>query len=448
MDNIPGYGYMAPNGGNFVRMSSYNNWYGTKAPPSTNSAPATPAAPSGPASGKTGTSYTYKVKTTDPDGDTITYTIDWADGTSYTTSSKTSGTTAYPGHTWTQVGTFAVKVKATDSKGNTSAWSPSLSVTITGASTANQPPLTPAAPSGTAIGETGTSYTYKVKTADPDGDTITYTMDWGDGTSYTTSSKTSGTVAYPGHTWTRAGTYAVKVRATDSEGNVSAWSPAVSVTIGGTFQTNALPNSSPTAPVTPSGATSALTSFEYTYSAAATDPDGDYMSYTFDWGDETVTTVPEVESGATAYASHVWALPGTYGVRVTATDSEEIVSDWSDAITVTVDAQTLGESPRTEAPDSSGGAAGPVNEQEVDSRTDPSSSAENQEGAYRADPSIAAENNEADGSAPQSPEDQSVPSAEAHGSSLVLGLLTVMVMLGAALFLTAAIARESVRKPL
>ncbi|MDM7998589.1 MAG: hypothetical protein QUS33_00955, partial [Dehalococcoidia bacterium] len=33
MDNIPGYGYIAPKGGAFVRMSSYDNWYGTEPPP-------------------------------------------------------------------------------------------------------------------------------------------------------------------------------------------------------------------------------------------------------------------------------------------------------------------------------------------------------------------------------------------------------------------------------
>ena len=245
MDNIPGYGYQAPNGGAFVRMTAKDNWYGTTPPPDysspeVNQPPATPGAPGGgTTSGKTGTSYTYSVKTTDPDGDTITYTIDWGDGTSYTTGSKSSGTTAYPGHTWTQAGTYAVKVRATDSKANVSAWSPSRSVTI--ATPNNQPPLTPAAPSGPVSGKTGTSYTYSVKTTDPDGDTITYTIDWGDGTSYTTGSKSSGTTAYPGHTWTQAGTYAVKVRATDSKANVSAWSPSRSVVIASAFTASQTP---------------------------------------------------------------------------------------------------------------------------------------------------------------------------------------------------------------
>jgi hypothetical protein len=447
MDNMPGYGYIAPKGGGFVRMSAYDNWYGTTAPTSTNSAPATPAAPSGPASGVPGTSCTFGVRTTDPDGDTITYNTDWGDGTSYTTSGKTSGTTAYPTHSWAKSGTFAVKVKATDSKGNTSAWSPSLNVTIAGASTANQPPLTPAAPHGPVSGETGILCGYKVITTDPDGDTITYTIDWGDGTSHMTLSKTSGTAAYPGHTWTRAGTYAVKVRATDSKGNTSAWSPPVSLTITGAFQASAVTNSPPTAPVAPSGAASALTSSEYEYSAATTDPDGDYVSYTFDWGDGTVTTVPEVESGATTYASHVWHLPGTYVVKVTAADFEGAVSDWSDAITVTVVAQAIGDPPRTEAPDSSGAATGPATEHEVDSPTDPSISAENQGVESPAAPSSSAGDIEAGGSAPTSPDDQSVPSDEAHGSTMVLGLLTLVMTASAGLFVTAAIARESTPNP-
>jgi hypothetical protein len=126
----------------WVRMKEYDNWWGTTPPPSTNGAPATPAAPAGTTSGQTGTSYTYSVKTTDPDGDSIAYTIDWGDGSTSTSVFKSSGSAISATHTWTQSGTYAVKVRATDSKGNVSAWSPSLSVVIAGtASVSNVGPL-------------------------------------------------------------------------------------------------------------------------------------------------------------------------------------------------------------------------------------------------------------------------------------------------------------------
>jgi hypothetical protein len=105
-------------------------------------------------SGQTSTSYTYSVKTTDPEGDSIAYTIDWGDGTTSTTAQSAFGVTASASHAWTQAGTYAVKVRGTDSKGSVSAWSPSLSV---GIATANQTPLTPSAPEGTMSGVPATA---------------------------------------------------------------------------------------------------------------------------------------------------------------------------------------------------------------------------------------------------------------------------------------------------
>ncbi|MDM7999997.1 MAG: PKD domain-containing protein, partial [Dehalococcoidia bacterium] len=334
MDNIPGYGYIAPKGGAFVRMSSYDNWYGTEPPPnysvSVNEAPLTPAAPSGPTSGEAGTSYTYRVKTTDPDGDTITYTIDWGDGESHTTGSKSSGTTAYPGHAWSEPGTYAVRVRATDSEGDVSAWSPSLSVTIT-VPAANQPPLTPAAPSGAAGGESGTLYRYAVTTTDPDGDSIAYTIDWGDGTSSTTDQLDSGAVGSLIHTWSEAGTYLVKVRATDSEGNVSAWSPTLAVNM-------TTPGQVPLTPGAPQGTASGESGVSYAYSVMTTDPNGDSLTYTIDWGDGTSSTIDEVDSGAVASAIHAWSEVGTYQVKVKATDSEGNTSEWSLPVSVSISA--------------------------------------------------------------------------------------------------------------
>jgi len=130
LGNLPGH---TP----YERMKVYDNWYGSTAPPSSgseptssNQPPVTPSAPSGTQNGKTGVLYTYWAMTTDPDGDSITYSIDWGDGTSSTTGSKNSGMTASASHAWTQAGTYAVKVRATDAKGNVSPWSPSLSVVL------------------------------------------------------------------------------------------------------------------------------------------------------------------------------------------------------------------------------------------------------------------------------------------------------------------------------
>ena len=98
-------------------------------------------------------------------------------------------------------------------------------------STSNRPPATPSAPSGTQEGTTATRYMYWAMTTDPDGDTLWYTFDWGDGSGSTTILKNSGTTGSATHSWTRSGEYAVRVRSTDSEGAISSWSPAMTVNV-------------------------------------------------------------------------------------------------------------------------------------------------------------------------------------------------------------------------
>ena len=242
MFRIPQYGYNAPDGGTYVRMEAHDNWFGTTAPPSSdystsavNQPPLTPAAPVGTTSGQVGTSCNYSVKTTDPDWDSITYGIDWNDGTSSTTGHLESGVTASVSHTWTRSGTYAVRVKATDSKGNASAWSPSLRVVIASAVTVDTvaPPV-PGLLSPANGAHTGTRYP---------------TLDWSDVTGATavhyqlqvdndadfSSPVISKTWITPSqYTVTRAlysRVYYWRVRAVDAAGNMSAWTASRSFAV-------------------------------------------------------------------------------------------------------------------------------------------------------------------------------------------------------------------------
>lgn len=94
-------------------------------------------------------------------------------------------------------------------------------------------------------------------------------------------------------------------------------------------------NSQPSTPHRLSGPESGYVGKAYTYSATATDPDGDKIKYTFDWGDGTKSVTGFVDSGERAYESHRWMEPGKYCVRVKATDDISASSEWSRAITVT-----------------------------------------------------------------------------------------------------------------
>lgn len=74
----------------------------------------------------------------------------------------------------------------------------------------------------------------------------------------------------------------------------------------------------------------------YTFSTITTDPNGDNMTYTFDWGDNTNKTTGEYRSNVTASASHAWVNAGTYNVSAQATDLFGDRSSWSENLTVTI----------------------------------------------------------------------------------------------------------------
>ena len=313
-------------------------------PPAANNPPATSSVPSGPTSGSSGTAYSYSTKATDPDGDDVKYTFDWGDGTTSVTSLVSSGASASVSHIWTVASgsteTFSVSAKATDKSGTDSSWSSPLKVTITGPAAVNNPPATPSVPSGSTSGSSGTSYSYSTKATDPDGDDVKYTYDWGDGTTSATSLVSSGASASASHIWTVASgstkTFSVSAKATDKTGTDSSWSSPLKVTITGP----AAVNNPPATPSVPSGSTSGSSGTSYSYSTKATDPDGDKVKYTFDWGDGTTSATSLVSSGASASASHIWTVASgstkTFSVRAKAADESGTDSSWSSSLKVTI----------------------------------------------------------------------------------------------------------------
>jgi len=419
----------------YVRMTVYDNWYGTTPPPgvSLNNAPAKPSAPSGTASGVILTQYEYLAKTTDTDGDKISYTFYWADGNTSTTALLDSGATAAASHTWTQAGTYGVYVRATDSKGANSAWSSGMTVEI--ADSSNNAPAKPFAPSGTASGVILTQCQYQAATTDPDGDGVWYTFNWGDGTISTTNLLDSGATASASHTWTQAGTYGVYVRATDSEGNASGWSPGLTVNIVKPFQPSTTTNNAPTTPPTPSGPTSGETSTVYQYVALTTDPDADTLLYTFDWGDGSSSTTAQVDSGVVSSASHTWTQPGTYAIQVKATDSEGAVSASSSALSVSV----LSPPPAAPATPATPAAA-PA--QETSAVVIPTVETPT-ESPTLGPPTAAVEN--AGGSL--SPAVGGSSAGGPQRSGLVWWLFSVSVIVGGAVLLTGAIVRDTISEP-
>ncbi len=106
-----------------------------------NNPPNKPSRPEGPTEGKVKTTLYYSTVTTDPDGDSLEYLIDWGDGTN--TGWMGPIASGYPFetfHSWDKPGTYLVKAKARDIPYYAeSEWSEPLIVTIYGNDT--EPPI-------------------------------------------------------------------------------------------------------------------------------------------------------------------------------------------------------------------------------------------------------------------------------------------------------------------
>jgi hypothetical protein len=195
-----------------------------------NRPPDNPAIPTGPSSGLNDSSYAFTTSAIDPDGDSVSYRFYWGDSTQTEWSPFVpSGTTWGTLKTWTGQGVFLVRVRAQDNHGLTSGLSLGLSVSIS-----NVAPLRPAPPTGPDTADGGQTCWFRDSTQDPNGDSIAYQLDWGDGdTSLWTGFVPSGTITTPGHYWLTRGSYLVRVRAKDDVGSVSDWSEPHPIQVSG-----------------------------------------------------------------------------------------------------------------------------------------------------------------------------------------------------------------------
>lgn len=176
--------------------------------------------------------------------------------------------------------------------GSLGAWNLAGTVPNPGASSAPVAVLSPSATTGVAPAafafDASASY-------DPDGQSVTWQWDFGDGT--------SGTGSTAAHTYAQPGSYSAVVTVTDASGMSSTASAQISVTA---------PNSAPTANMTISGAgvAPATVMFDGTGSS---DPDGSIASWTWDFGDGS--------TGSGSTASHLYTRDGMFTAKLTVTDS-------------------------------------------------------------------------------------------------------------------------------
>ncbi len=156
------------------------------------------ADPGGPYASEPGLAIEFDgTGSSDPNGDALTYAWDFGDGA--------MGDGAMPTHTYAADGTYTVTLTVND--GQLDSTPATVSVEIA-TPPANREPVADAG--GPYAGDTGATIVFDGSgSSDPDGDTLTYAWDFGDGS--------TGVGVMPEHSYAMAGTYTVGLVVNDGE---------------------------------------------------------------------------------------------------------------------------------------------------------------------------------------------------------------------------------------
>lgn len=194
----------------------------------------------------------------------------------------------------------------------------------------------PEAPSvaGPRSARPGDTLTFRFSSADPDGDSISYMISWGDGIQDPWGpGSPSGEEYAKTHTYSDSGTYYVKAKARDGEDAASGWSDSIRVRIG---------SFAPEAPILPIGPTRCSTGVANKWSTKASHPLRDSVQFQFSWGDGNIDSFGHmVANNAFFDTTHTYSMADTYTIRARARDAAGFESPWSESLVVIVDSSSF-----------------------------------------------------------------------------------------------------------
>jgi len=246
-----------------------------------------------------GESYAAEGSFTDPGADTWTAMVNYGDGSGDQPLALT-GTTFHLSHAYPagQAGPFTVRVTVRDDDGDAGTAEATVTAEVNRAPVANAGPA--------ASGNEGSDVAFDGRRSmDPDGNPLTYSWDFGDGS--------SGSGATPSHTYADNGTYVVKLTVSDGTLSGEATTSAVIA--------NVAPNVGlMTAPIDPLEAGTLVDA-----TAPFSDP-GTIDTHTgvIDWGDGSASNaaITETNGSGSASGSHAYAAAGVYTLTLTVTDKD------------------------------------------------------------------------------------------------------------------------------
>ncbi len=177
-------------------------------------------------SGKAPLTVTFSWNVSDPDGDTVNCTlqIKGASYTNYTINDCVNNTSQQ--HTFNDPGTYEIYFKGKDGNGGYFCYTNLVQITVT---SPNNPPAVNSFTANPNTGDAPLDVTFSWNVSDPDGDTLTCTLDVNnDGTADYTINDCANTTSQT-HTYNTAGTYTAVL--TVDDGNGGSDSKSVTVTV-------------------------------------------------------------------------------------------------------------------------------------------------------------------------------------------------------------------------
>ncbi|MEA2468378.1 MAG: hypothetical protein QOJ57_2504, partial [Thermoleophilaceae bacterium] len=246
----------------------------------------------------TGQTVTFTSTSTDPDG-----TVASQDWDTDNDGAFDDGTGSSASRSFATAGTYTVRLRVTDNKGASSIATKLVTVN-------NRPPVASftAAPDPAV---TGQSITFTSTSTDPDGTVAAWAWDLDNDGAFDDGSAATASRSFP-----KAGSYTVRLRATDDGGQTAISTRAVTVD-----------NRPPVASFTVSPA-SPVSGQSVTFTSSATDPDGT-IAVAWDLDNDGA-----YDDGTTASVSRSFAKAGTYTVGLKVTDDNGGTDTLAKTVTV------------------------------------------------------------------------------------------------------------------
>ncbi len=310
------------------------------------------------------------ITATDPDGDTLTYSISGPDAVAFTIDSGTGQLRTKDTLDYETKSTYTVIITVADQNGE----SVSITVTINVIDVNESPVFTEGSSTTLSIdenAESGINIGSPITATDPDGDTLTYSLGGTDANAFSIDSNTAQLQTSAALDYEGKASYTATITATDGKGGTTSTNVTINITdideqpvIETPTPISEEPENS--APVFTEGSSTIRSIAENTESGidigspiAATDAEGDPLSYSLDSNNDVVAFSLGSSTGQLqTYAALDYETQSTYFVTITADDGKGGSASIAVRINITdIDEQPVSETsipiieqPQNEAP--------------------------------------------------------------------------------------------------